>query len=65
MNKQIEDYPLVLTAEHLAEILALSKPTVYELMNHSSFPLIKIGRSKRVLKHEFFNWLSEHRSLPL
>ena len=56
MQKNIEDYPFMLTAEHLAEILTVSKPTAYEIMNLVSFPLIKIGRSKRVLKSEFFSW---------
>lgn len=58
MHKNIEAYPMILTAEHIAEILMVSKPTAYELMDQTSFPLIRIGRSKRVLKDKFFNWLS-------
>ena len=58
MHKNIEDYPMILTAEHIAEILMVSKPTAYELMNRHDFPLIKIGRCKRVLRDEFFLWLS-------
>ena len=50
MHKSHEDYPVILTAEHIAEILMVSKPTAYELMEQTSFPLIRIGRSKRVLK---------------
>ena len=57
MHKSLEDYPVILTAEHIAEILMVSKPTAYELMEQTSFPLILIGRSKRVLKDQFFNWL--------
>lgn len=34
MNKHIEDYPLMLTAVHISEILMVSKPTAYELMFH-------------------------------
>ena len=59
MNKTINDYPMILTAVHIAEILMVSKPTAYELMEQNSFPLIRIGRSKRVIKDQFFNWLSQ------
>lgn len=62
--KAKEDYPLILTAQLISEILAVSKPTAYELMEQPSFPLIRIGISKRVLNHEFFNWLSsQHTNL--
>lgn len=59
MNKHIEDYPLMLTAVHISEILMVSKPTAYELMEHSTFPLIRIGRTKRVQREDFFDWLSQ------
>ncbi|SHR09953.1 DNA binding domain, excisionase family [Mycobacteroides abscessus subsp. abscessus] len=57
MYKTIGDYPTVLTAADISEILRVSKPTAYELMDRESFPLIKIGRSKRVLKDDFIQWL--------
>ncbi|PAQ14755.1 DNA-binding protein [Bacillaceae bacterium SAOS 7] len=60
MSKSKENYPLILTVEHIAEILAVSKPTAYELMNEIDFPLIRIGRCKRVQRDEFFQWLSRH-----
>jgi excisionase family DNA binding protein len=63
--KAKEDYPLILTAGHISEILSVSKPTAYELMEQSSFPLIRIGRSKRVLKNEFFNWLANQQTNSL
>ena len=57
-QSDIDSYPIVLTAIEISEILKISKPTAYELMNRHDFPLIKIGRCKRVLKDEFFLWLS-------
>ena len=55
MNRtEKESYPLVLTAVDICEILQISKPSAYELMDRSDFPLIKIGRCKRVLREEFF-----------
>ncbi|WP_042348178.1 helix-turn-helix domain-containing protein [Bacillus massiliigorillae] len=62
MYKTIEEYPLVLTAAHLAEILCVSKPTAYEYMEQESFPIIRIGRSKRVLKTKFFDWLAQQQN---
>ncbi|MEH7307948.1 helix-turn-helix domain-containing protein [Neobacillus drentensis] len=62
MFNNIEDYPIILTASHIADILSVSKPTAYELMDQDSFPLIKIGRSKRVLKDQFFLWLSKQQA---
>lgn len=61
MKKQIEEYPFMLTAKDLAEILTISKARAYEIMDLVSFPLIKLGRSKRVLKSEFFMWLQEQQ----
>jgi len=54
----IDIYPIILTASDISEILKVSKPTAYELMDKDDFPLIKIGRCKRVLRDEFFLWLS-------
>lgn len=59
-QSDIDSYPIVLTANEISQILKISKPTAYELMNRQDFPLIKIGRCKRVLRDEFFLWLSNH-----
>lgn len=59
-QSDIDSYPIVLTANEISKILKISKPTAYELMNRHDFPLIKIGRCKRVLRDEFFLWLSNH-----
>ncbi|RKL64968.1 DNA-binding protein [Salipaludibacillus neizhouensis] len=59
IHKKQYDYPLVLTAKEVSEILQISKPTAYELMNQKNFPLIKLGRCKRVLTSEFFTWLEK------
>lgn len=53
----VNDYPAVLNVDHVAQILDVSNSTVYEIMRHKGFPLIKIGNRKRVLREEFFNWL--------
>jgi excisionase family DNA binding protein len=52
-----EDYPLVLKVEQVAQILGVSKRRAYEIMDLKSFPLLKVGRSKRVSRDSFFQWL--------
>lgn len=56
---KIDEYPLVLNAAHLAEIIGVSKRIAYEIMDKSGFPLIRIGRCKRVSREAFFKWLNE------
>jgi hypothetical protein len=58
-NSTIEDYPLVLNAHHLAEIIGVSTRVAYEIMERKGFPLIRIGRCKRVARDAFFKWLNE------
>ncbi|UAT29481.1 helix-turn-helix domain-containing protein [Bacillus badius] len=55
--KKIEDYPVVLNATHIAEILGISKQVAYEVMKHPTFPLIQVNRFKRVNRDAFFSWL--------
>lgn len=62
MHKNKEDYPMILTAVHISEILMISKPTAYELMEQTTFPLIRIGRIKRVQKESFFNWIDKNQT---
>lgn len=64
LNEQEEtdlnSYPIILTAVEISEILRISKPSAYALMDKTDFPLIKIGRCKRVLREQFIRWLSSH-----
>ncbi|WP_409297704.1 helix-turn-helix domain-containing protein [Peribacillus sp. SCS-26] len=55
--KEVNDYPVILTAEHVAEILNISKQVAYEVMERKGFPLIRVGRFKRVQRESFFSWL--------
>ncbi len=54
-----DDYPLILTAKEISQILKVSKPTAYEIMSRKGFPLLRIGRCKRVIRDEFFGWLKK------
>lgn len=54
-----EDYPLLLTAVEVSEILGISKRVAYTTMDEKDFPLIRIRRTKRVNRDDFFNWLDQ------
>lgn len=52
-----EEYPIVLKAKQVAEILGVSPPTAYEYMRQTDFPSFKVGSSVRVLRDKFFEWM--------
>jgi hypothetical protein len=54
-----EDYPMVLTAKHVSQILGCSLRIAYEVMDYEGFPLLRVGRSKKVSREAFFNWLDQ------
>lgn len=55
-QRTVNDYPLILKAEHISEILGCSKPNAYQLMEQADFPLVRMGRLKRVERDAFFTW---------
>ncbi|MFO1445450.1 DNA-binding protein [Bacillus sp. Bva_UNVM-123] len=56
-KNDVEDYPIVLTAQDISQILKISKLTAYEVMKIQNFLSLNIRRCKRVLRDEFFEWL--------
>ena len=52
MNTNFNDYPDILTAEQLAEILQMSTTHVYNLANKGDLPCRKFGRCIRFSKKE-------------
>lgn len=52
-----EDFPLILQAHHVADILCISRRKAYEVMEYKGFPLIRVGRAKRVGRDAFFQWI--------
>jgi excisionase family DNA binding protein len=58
---KIDDLPEVLTAQHIAEYLTISRRRVYELFQMpeaaGGIPNFDIGYSKRVRKTDFLKWI--------
>ncbi|MFJ5761668.1 DNA-binding protein [Neobacillus sp. NPDC093182] len=61
MKNNIDDFPLFLNAKNISEIMRVSLRKAYEIMEYSDFPLIKIGRCKRVEREGFFEWLEQQK----
>lgn len=47
----------ILTPEEVAQILKLSKNTVYKLLRNKQIPAIKIQHQYRILESELYEWL--------
>ncbi|MGF9822562.1 helix-turn-helix domain-containing protein [Brevibacillus agri] len=61
-SKHSDSLPPILTAKHIANYLHISERRAYELMDLKSFPLIRLGRSKRVNRESFMRWLLENEN---
>jgi hypothetical protein len=59
MKNNIEELPIILNAKNISEIMGVSLKTAYELMNDKNFPLIRVGKIKRVEREKFFVWLGK------
>ena len=55
MNK--EDFPITMTAKDVSAVLGISLRVAYEEMNKPDFPVVRIGRHKKVHRDKFFEWL--------
>lgn len=63
MNEQ--KLPQILTAQHIAKYLGISRRRVYELLQMSEeaggIRCFQIGSSKRVDKEDFFKWIEKKK----
>ncbi|SHH86276.1 helix-turn-helix domain-containing protein [Desulfosporosinus lacus] len=63
MNK--DELPEILTAQHIADYLGISRRRVYELFQikftAGGIPNFEIGLSKRVEKKDFFEWIDAQK----
>jgi hypothetical protein len=58
--KSFDDLPAILQAKHLAQVMGLSVPVTYELMNSKGFPVIRVGEKRLIVaKDAFILWLIE------
>ena len=55
----LEQLPLALSAEDVAQVLGISRANVYTLMHSKGFPTIKIGKRMTVPKDKLIEWIDK------
>ncbi|MEN6350309.1 MAG: helix-turn-helix domain-containing protein [Syntrophomonas sp.] len=67
-NIKISEMPEIITAQHIADYLHISRRRVYELLSLApeagGIPSIVIGASKRAAKTDFEAWLEIRKNEP-
>lgn len=64
--KTYDDYPMILQAKHIREILGISEALSYQVMNSKKCPTIHVTEKRMVVpKESFFQFLHsmEHESI--
>lgn len=51
------DYPMVLSVNHVAEIMGIGRSKAYEIMQNPKFPVLREGRKLIIPRDSFFRWL--------
>ena len=57
-----------LTVEELADLLKVSKKTIYRLTACKEIPFYRVGSGKKGIRFnldEILEWLEEHREIPM
>ncbi|WP_238442568.1 helix-turn-helix domain-containing protein [Desulforamulus reducens] len=54
----IKQFPPVLTVKEVAELLRVSRSTVYELIKQGELPYFQIGNKKRFQTEQILQWVA-------
>lgn len=55
----VEQLPLALSAEDVAQVLGISRANAYALMHSKGFPTLKIGKRMTVPKDKLIEWMEK------
>ncbi|WP_042126770.1 helix-turn-helix domain-containing protein [Paenibacillus sp. FSL R5-0345] len=55
--KTPSDYPSVLTAKEIQQILGIGERQTYELLNSAQIHIVRVGKMIKVSKDIFLKWL--------
>ena len=55
----LEQLPLALSAEDVAQVLGISRANAYTLMHSKGCPTIKIGKRMTVPKDKLIEWIDK------
>jgi len=59
MDREIVEFPELLTVKEVQAQMRISKAGVYDLINSGQIPLLRIGGRLLIPKKEFLVWLKE------
>ena len=59
MDREIVEFPELLTVKEVQAQMRISKAGVYNLINSGQIPLLRIGARMLIPKKEFLAWLKE------
>ena len=54
-----EQLPLMLNADQVAKVLAISRANAYTLMRSKGFPTLRIGKRMMVPKNRLLEWMAK------
>lgn len=57
--KKLDDYPDIMTIEHVMSYLIVSKPTVYNLLTSGKLKGYKMGRIWRISKENLIDYCKQ------
>ena len=57
--KSIDQLPITLSAEQVAQVLGISRAGAYTLMHSKDFPTIQIGKRMVVPKDKLLAWMEK------
>ena len=55
---KLDHYPDILNVSDIQEILGIGRKQAYELIASEQFHSVRVGRSIKILKDVFLNWLA-------
>ena len=55
----LDQLPLALSAEDVAQVLGISRANAYALMHSKGFPTLKIGKRMTVPKDKLMEWMEK------
>ena len=55
----LDQLPLALSAEDVAQVLGISRANAYVLMHSTGFPTLKIGKRMTVPKDKLIEWMEK------
>lgn len=58
----MEQLPITLSANQLAQVLGISRANAYTLMHSKGFPTIQIGKRMVVPKNKLIEWMERQTS---